>query len=188
MKKIEKGNYGYLIKKRNRQIMFTVLLFAVSFSLLLGGYLLVKTKMNLLTVVAVLGMLPASKALVETIMYLKAKGTSYQTYEAVRGYEDELLLLYDLYFTSEKENFPISVMIIRNKTICFYMENTKDHCQNATKHIKSIFLQNNFQGYAIKGYDQLDSFLNRAEEMKKIGSADEKIDAFVLETLLNISL
>lgn len=186
MKKQIKGQFGYLSYTRKKQIIITIVLFAVSFSLLFGGWMLVHTKKNLLTIVAVLGMLPACKFLVTSILYLRAHGTGEETYRALKSYEEKLPLYFDLYFTTEKKSFPVEAMVVHGKTICFYMKGATDHCQGCQKHLESIFVQNGFKGYTIKGFDQLDKFTNRLDSLTNLEM--EETDPFVLETLMNISL
>lgn len=187
-KRIGKGDYGYLKYAKNRQLIWTVILFAVSLSLLIGGYLLVHTKANLLTMVAVLGMLPASKSLVQYIMFMKAKGCSAADYEQIKAHEGELLVLYDLYFTSEKKNYPVSAMALKGKTICFYVSGAESLVSACEKHFEGVFRQNQFEGYTVKGFTRLDRFLERLDSLDKVSMEHAKIDSFVLETILNICL
>ena len=65
-----KGTFNYLDTQRKYEIARTIIYFAVSFSLFIAGYITTGTRKNLLTVVAVLGMLPASKSLVSTYIVI----------------------------------------------------------------------------------------------------------------------
>ena len=67
MKKTEKGMPGYLNYKRKIEIIRTLAYFGIVIAILLLGYFQTGTKLNLLTVVAIVGCLPASKALVGVI-------------------------------------------------------------------------------------------------------------------------
>ena len=67
MKKVEKGKPGYLNYKKKAEILRTVIYFAIVAAIFLLGYTQTHTRLNLMTVVAVLGCLPASKALVGVI-------------------------------------------------------------------------------------------------------------------------
>lgn len=61
MKKVEKGKPGYLNYKKKAEILRTVIYFAIVAAIFLLGYTQTHTRLNLMTVVAVLGCLPASK-------------------------------------------------------------------------------------------------------------------------------
>ncbi len=65
--KTEKGNAGYLNYKRKIEIIRTLAYFGIVIAILLLGYFQTGTKLNLLTVVAIVGCLPASKALQELL-------------------------------------------------------------------------------------------------------------------------
>ena len=62
MKKVEKGKPGYLNYKKKAEILRTVIYFAIVAAIFLLGYTQTHTRLNLMTVVAVLGCLPASQS------------------------------------------------------------------------------------------------------------------------------
>lgn len=62
-----KGTSGYLRTQKNYEILRTVLYFAISLSLFIAGRVTTGSRENLLTIVAVLGGLPACKSLVESL-------------------------------------------------------------------------------------------------------------------------
>ena len=64
MKKTEKGMPGYLNYKRKIEIIRTLAYFGIVIAILLLGYFQTGTKLNLLTVVAIVGCVPASKVVV----------------------------------------------------------------------------------------------------------------------------
>lgn len=58
MKKVEKGKPGYLNYKKKAEILRTVIYFAIVAAIFLLGYTQTHTRLNLMTVVAVLGWPP----------------------------------------------------------------------------------------------------------------------------------
>ena len=64
MKRIQKGTPGYLNYKKKVEILRTVLYFGIVIAIFLLGYFQAGTRLNLLTVVAILVCLPSAKALV----------------------------------------------------------------------------------------------------------------------------
>ena len=68
--KIEKGTPGYLNARKIRLLLLTLLEFGIVIALLVLGYMQTGTKLNLLTVVAIVGCLPACKMLVGLITVL----------------------------------------------------------------------------------------------------------------------
>ena len=68
--KIQKGDAGYLRRRKRLLILEAVVSFGLVAALVIAGYVTTNTKLNLLTVVAVLGCLPASRILVNLIMVM----------------------------------------------------------------------------------------------------------------------
>ena len=119
MKK-KKGEYGSLKYRRKLVILRTILYFALSLAIFAAGYLTTHDRKNLLTVVAVLGLLPASKSLVNMIMFLKAKGCSQNAFAAISPFDQHLFPQYDLYITSYQKNFDISHMVVKDQLLLGY--------------------------------------------------------------------
>ena len=68
-----KGTQYYLKTQRKYEILRTILYFAISLSLFIAGWITTKSRLNLLTVVAILGCLPACKSVVGMIMFIRYK-------------------------------------------------------------------------------------------------------------------
>ena len=108
-----KGTSGYLRTQKNYEILRTVLYFAISLSLFIAGRVTTGSRENLLTIVAVLGCLPACKSLVEMFMFLRYKGCNEQDAAQIAAHTDGLTGLYDMVFTSYEKNYVIHHMTIR---------------------------------------------------------------------------
>ena len=66
-----KGTRNYLNTQKKYEILRTVLYFSISLSLFAAGYIQTGSRGNLLSIVAVLGCLPASKSAVGAIMFFR---------------------------------------------------------------------------------------------------------------------
>lgn len=84
---IQKGSYGYIENHKAVTALRTMVLVLVSVSLYVAGYVKTGSSRNLLTVVAVLGCLPACKSMVNFILFLKAKGCSEALKNEVCGFD-----------------------------------------------------------------------------------------------------
>lgn len=188
--KLTKGNFGYLRKQKKIEIIRTVIYFALSASIFAMGYMTTGTKVNLLTVVAVLGCLPASKSAVSMIMYLKAGFCSDACYQIVKECvpEGDTLLLYDLYLTSYQKNFQISVMAVKNHALCGYTEDEKCDLNAGEAHITEILQQNGYGGLTVKLFDKLDRFTDRLRQLDAQPEKMEEKEAAVAQVIKDISL
>lgn len=108
-----KGNMDYLNTQKKYEIMRTILYFAISLSLFIAGVIATKTRMNLLTIVAVLGCLPACKSVVGMIMYLKFNSISKADAAKIEENIGNLNGLYDLVFTSYDKNYQVDHLVLK---------------------------------------------------------------------------
>ncbi|NLG05435.1 MAG: hypothetical protein GX567_16675 [Clostridia bacterium] len=166
MKRIKKGQYGYLKTQRRIEILKTILLFGCSFLILFLGIYMTKSKMNLFTVVAILGILPASKSAVGMIMFLRFKLSSDELYQAVKETAGPLKVNYDLVVTSQENAVQINAVACCANTICGYVENKKADVKKTEAHIDTILKNNHISHCSIKLYQDFPTYLTRITEMK----------------------
>lgn len=101
--KIEKGNPGYIKAQKTRYLLWALLEFAVVAAVFFLGYIQTGTKKNLLSVVAVVGCLPAAKMLVEFIVMCPHKGIEAEKYQEIREKAPLVLCLYDMLISSSQK-------------------------------------------------------------------------------------
>lgn len=190
--KITKGNSGYIKKRKQQVILKTLLLFGIVAALLLLGIMETKSRLNLLTIVAVLGCLPASKSLVEVIMLFPHRSIDTNVAAEIKEKTSELTAAYDLIFTSEKHIMPVDCVVISDNTICGYTSNEKTDTAFASKHIKQILYANQFTNVSVKIFDNYTAFITRAEGMNNIAAVEKndtkKKEDKIRQVILNISL
>lgn len=189
--KLTKGCFGYLKKQKNREIIKTIFYFAVSAAVFIMGYAITGSKANLLTVVAVLGCLPASKSAVSMIMYLKAGSCSAACHQALEERfpdMEDTLLLYDLYLTSYQKNFQISAMAVKNNAVCGYTEDAGCDLPAGEKHIMEILQQNGYGGLTVKLFSDLSRFSDRLAQMNALPEKKEEREKAIAEIIRDISL
>ncbi len=168
MKKAVKGTFGYLTNKRTQTIIRTIIFFAIPIALLIAGIITTGDKKNLLTVVAVLGCLPACKSLVSSIIYCRAKGCSLPVKEAVSKEEGHLVGMYDMYFTSYKLNFAVSHMVVEGKNICGYSEDAKIDISACENHLETILKQSGYKDMTIKIFKDLPKYCERLKQLNAL--------------------
>lgn len=201
MEHIKKGDYGYLTQQTKWEILKTLIFFAAAFGVLFLGIYLTGDKNNLLTVVAVLGLLPAAKELITLIMFIRAGKYACPSslYEAVEGeiynkedvtYDkaDPLIVVYDLYMTGQEKNYPILSMCCRNKTLIGMADWEKFDYKKAEEHIQIMLKQNGFKNISVKVFSEKEKYLNRLRELREKEAVDYEEDQAILRLMLNISL
>ena len=185
--KFKQGDYEYYNWKRNREIIKTVAYFGISLALLAAGYIATGTKANLLTVVAVLGLLPASKSMVGMIMYMRYHGCGKEHYEALKETLDKFNHAYGLVFTSYKKTYEVAGCIVKNGYVYGYLTNHQDMHEDLESHIEGIAKRNGHQ-ITIAMYTKMDEFIERLNQIADKKTENEESDAKIMELLHQISL
>lgn len=193
-KRIAKGQYGYIRQQKIWTSVRTFLLYALSLSIFGIGVARTGSKENLLTVVAILGCLPAGKSMVNMIMFLRAEGCSKEAKERVGGCAGGFSELYDMFFTSYEKNYPVSHMAVKNHIVCGYSESKKIDVQACEKHLSAHLKQGGCKGAVVKIYDDMEKYCEGLGNLRTQGKAagaeekDKKQELEILENLLAIAL
>ncbi len=182
-----KGTQNYLQTQKKYEIMRTIIYFGISLSLFIAGYLATKSRMNLLTVVAVLGCLPASKSMVEMIMYMRFKGCNPAHANEINKHTEGLNVLFDMVFTSYDKNYEIAHIAIKGNTICGFTQDDKFDEQAFYKHIGTILKAENYRDASVKVFQDLKKYTDRLEQLKVL-EADESNTEGIINTLKSVSL
>jgi hypothetical protein len=147
-----KGKPLYLSTQKKYEVLRTLLYFGISITLFLTGYFTVGSVRNLLSVVAVVGCLPASKSAVAMILYLRCKSIPKEEVVQIESFQihgRNVQHAYDLYFTSYSKNYYIAHALISDKTIYAY---TCDHDfpkEEFTKHLQGAFAADGYSASEI---------------------------------------
>lgn len=190
MKRVKKGQLGYIKYRRMFHLIFAIILFAMAVSLYIAGIKATGDNKNLLTVVAILGMLPASQSVVTCILGFRAKCCTKELYATIEKKVDETMIsLYDFYFTTYDKNYPVSHIVIKNNCLCGIMEKTKHSTQEFEKYIEETFAKNGIKGVSVKFFEctMEEKYLNRIEELRKLENAKNEMQEDVVRLLCDIS-
>ena len=172
--KIQKGTAGYISAKKRRLAMMIGVAAVLIIGILVTGYVLYDSRLNWLTIVAILICLPVCRTLVNLIMLLPHTSISENTEMEISGKTENLTVLFDLIITSEKKAMKIDSIVISRNVVCGYAKSPKFDTDYAAKHIKSILEQNGIEKVTVKIFKDYVAFLSRAEGMQSIASIEKK--------------
>lgn len=195
MKKIIKGEYGYINYQKKITIIRTAVFFALCAAVFTLGYVLTGNRKNLLTVVAILGCLPACKSLVNTVMFFRARGCSGKVYKIVSEKMKTLyapdknpIELYELYLTSYKVNYPISHITLWGNILTGIAEDSSVDIRAAETHIKTHLAQEGVNNITVKLYGDIDKYTLRLGQLAELKPETVKEQETIINMLLAISL
>lgn len=182
-----KGTERYLDIQKKYEAARTLLYFGISAALFIAGYFQTKSRINLLTVVAILGCLPASKSAVSAIMFLRFHSCLPEYAVQIKERSQGLAVLFDCVFTSYKKNFRVSHMAVRGNTVCGFSEDGDFPENDFYKHIGNILKLDGHKEVTVKIFVSLPKYLERLEQMKSLEEEEVKTSA-VVETLKSVIL
>lgn len=185
---LPKGSYGYIENRKLFTALRTLLYFAVCIGLYVMGYVTTGSNKNLLTIVAILGMLPACKSAVNMIIFLRAGGCSGALQEKVCAYDEELTTFYDMYFTSYQKNYPISHMVLKGNILCGITEHPKCDTNEAEKHLEQMLAQEGIKNVTVKIFTNTGKYIERIGQLEKLETEDHKNLEGIISLLYSISL
>ena len=190
MKRTKKGQFGYIKYRRTFHLIFALVLFAMAVALYIAGVKTTGSNKNLLTVVAILGVLPASQSTVTSILGFRAKCCSKELFDKIEGRLDtDMISLYDLYFTTYDKNYPINHIVMKNHCVCGIMDKSKHSVQAFEQYIEETFVKNGIKGVSVKIFEptMVDKYLNRIEELKKLENISDSVQQDVVRLFCDIS-
>ena len=120
MKKAEKGTPGYLDYKKKVEIIRTVIYFGIVAAVFFLGYFQTGTRLNLLTVIAILGWSSGRKSSrgSDSKISIPFHRTGYA--EEIENKTKHLTVCYDMVITSEDKIMPVDCIVISGGNIFGY--------------------------------------------------------------------
>ncbi len=204
-----KGCERYLDTQKKYEIIRTILYFAIPlslfaagiiqtqasvtqekmsiFSLFLKGLANPKSRVNLLSIVAVVGLLPASKSLVAAIMFLRFHSLDGEIAESLREASGDLKVIYDCVFTSYKKNYVVGHLAVRGNVICGYSQDKSFDEKGFYRHIGEILKLDGHSQTTVKVFTDPDKYRERLKAMGELAD-DEAVTRAVTETLKSVML
>lgn len=183
-----KGKSDYLDTQKKYEIIRTCLYFFISLSLFAAGWITTGERLNLLSVVAALGCLPACKSCVDMIMFLKFKSIPTTAVEQIEQNIGELEGMYDCVFTSYDKNFQVDHLVLKDHILCAYSSHEKTDANLGQEHLNKTLMHSGYKGLSIKIFKDLDKYTDRLKQLNELESDDVEFHAAVFETLKSISL
>ena len=182
-----KGTKNYLHTQRKYEIVRTLLFFSISGAIFTMGLISTGTRLNLLTVVAVLGMLPASKSLVSVIMFSRYSSLSSDAADLIEKHSGSLTALFDMVFTGDNGNFPVGHLTIKGNSVCGYSEDPKFDEKKFYEHIDTFLKADSYKNVKVKIFTDLKKYVDRLDQMQEL-SCDGSNTEGIANTLKSVSL
>ena len=182
-----KGTRDYLNTQKRYEILRTLLYFGISLSLFAAGYIQTGSRGNLLTIIAVLGCLPASKSAVGAVMFCRFHSCGAEAGAEIERHSQGLSGLYDMVFTSYQKNYVVSHLAVCGNTVCGFSEDGRFAENEFYRHIGDILKRDGHKNVTVKIFTNLARYTERLEQMKAL-ERDEDQSRAVIATLKSVAL
>lgn len=190
--KSAKGEAGYIQKKKKQEIIKTVIEFGLVAAIFLTGYLTSKTRLNWLTMIAVLGCLPGAKSLVGVIMIAPHKSLDSEKAAEIDGKAEKLVKAYDMVLTSYERVMPIDSIVILGNIVCGYSKSSKIDLKYTERYIRKMLANNQYDKVSVKIFADYKAYIARVEGMEnmaKVENAEEReYEEGIKKVILSLSL
>ena len=191
MKKVEKGEFGYLAYKKSRNMIKTIIAFAVVLVIFIIGFIIWKSKNNYLTMLAVVVVLPAAKFAESYFVLIPHKNCDEELKSAIEERKGELNSVYDLVVSNKQKPVGIMAAVISDNQILAYTSAAKADKNLFETSVKE-FLKNEKLTCAVLLYKDKDTYLEKVKnaalnfDVSKENSLDRK--KYITDALLRMSM
>lgn len=187
MKK-SKGQFGYRDSNKRFRV-FLVLLFVAAILAQLGARQLTDSQSakNILTVMAILTVLPMANLASPLLASWKYKTPPVSFYEKIHPYEEKCTILYDLIVTTKDYVMPMDAVAVHPNGVFAYCAKNVDTAK-AEKAINQIFINNKLDPN-VKIIKDEHGFLRRLDSLKPADSyEDDGTVPYAANLMKNLSM
>lgn len=169
----EKGQYGY--RDQHRRVQLAKVLFGAAMILVQAGargFTDNEAVKNILTVMAVLSVLPTANVASPLLASWKYRTPPADFYEKVSAHKEKGLILYDLIVTSREQIIPIDAAVIHQKGVFALSGSGKLDVKKAEKYLNDTFKAHGLDpGVTIIQDEQ--GFLKRLHGLKAVSDTED---------------
>lgn len=190
--KSSRGDIEYLGELKKKESIKVGIQWLLVIAIFVVGFITTDTKLNLMTLVAVLGCLPASKTLVGVIVKFKYKPLKVELCEEILEKGSNVTVAFNPILTSSERIMGIDCFVVSGHTIFGYVTNPKTEIGFATNYIRTILEQNNIQRVNVKLLNEYMPFLSRVEGLNSMvaidGNRNQEEEEKIRHTILLYSM
>ena len=171
MKKVRKGAYGYIRYEKKKRALLTLIMFAIPILIYVTAFRITGSNRNVMTIIAVLGIIPAAKCAVSWIMVMLLGDGSKEAVEITEKYASDLPHAYELAVTAYEGRMPLDAVVVCGKeVVCCSLKGDPKQISFMEKHMTKILNSNHFFDSNVKIFQDLNHY---ADRIKRIASSPE---------------
>lgn len=186
----EKGEFSYLQMRRKKTSINTILCFVMVLIVFFTGLITTRTRNNLLTVVAILGVLPASKAAVGMIMHLRVKPMNKDFHQKCQPFENKMTILYHMLISSKERVVFAECLAIYEHSLFLLCKNPKINEKELCAYLKKTLANQGKGNASVKLFREEGPFIERLKSVQNVSKKDNaaETEQKIKEVLCAISM
>lgn len=165
MLKSKKGLYGYFDMEKKRRLFITVFSFLIPLVIFVSGYIYNHSRQNILTIVAMVGLIPACLSLVSLIMVMMRRSIPKEEFDAIDPHIGSLTFAYELYMTSEKENAMVDCIVICGNEVVGLVTDPKTNVRFAQEHLQKMLKADGWSKVSVHMLADEKHFIERMDSL-----------------------
>lgn len=140
IKNLKKGTYGYINAYRRVRLHISLLWAGIIAALFIAGLIIFKTKLNFVTMAAVLLVLPAAKAWIAMIVMLPYRSDDKSRYDCIQAMMEGKTaeVFSDIVLTRYEGSMMLSVVVCYNDNLFAYAPKQKKSTAEIKKYLDEI--------------------------------------------------
>ena len=164
IKKAGKGYAGYIKYERFRRIVRTVILFLIPFAAFTAAYIYYGGRQNIITVVAMIGMIPACMSAVSVVMVFTIRSIPKDLLARIEAHAGDLFMAYELYMTNYDKNTLLDAVAICGDTIVALATFKNPNRKEAEAHMLKMIRAAGFRAN-VTVMDNPDKYIERLDSL-----------------------
>ena len=166
MQKASKGQFGYFRYERIRRLLITIITVLLPATIFVAGIIAYGTEKNLLTVIALVLVIPFAMAFVSLIMVYTHSSIPEEEYREIEEHAGTLTMAYELYVTHETASTMVDAFAICGSTVVGLVTEKKGDPKFTADYIKKV-LRSNGIGANVSLMTDRKHFLERLDSMNE---------------------
>ena len=142
---VPKGEFGYISSEKKRRFLLVCILLGVPLFIFFSSWVWLGSRETIWTVIAIVGSLPACKALVSLIMMLMRKPMDRNLYTRIRQHEGSLAMAYEMYMTFYEKSAFLDAAAICGRQVVILSTDPAVDVPYMVSHMKEILQKNGYR-------------------------------------------
>ena len=166
MQKATKGQFGYFRYERMRRLLITIITVLFPAAVFVTGIIVYGTERNLLTVIALVLVIPFAMAFVSLVMVYTHSSISEEEYKEIEEHAGTLTMAYELYVTHETASTMVDAFAICGNTVVGLVTEKKGDPKFTADYLKKV-LRSNGIGSNVALMTDRKHFMERLDSMNE---------------------